>query len=81
MNKEIWEVEFGECEHGGDLECYAAQLAECGAEVLESLMLSEEDETGKVVVAVESGLKRSFLDKLQADEVVGFVTSIRPLCE
>ena len=81
MNKEVLEVEFGECEHGGDLECYAAKLAECGAEVLESLMVSGEDETGKIVVALERKAKRSFLDKLQADEVVGFVTSIRPLCE
>ena len=81
MVKEIWELEFGECEHGGDLERYAARLEECGAEVLESVILHEEDETGKVVVALERKDKRSFLDKLRADEVVGFVTAMRPLCE
>ena len=81
MDKEIWELEFGECEHGGDLESYAAKLAECGAEVLESLIVSEEEETGKIVVALAEKAKRSFLDNLRADEVIGFVASIRPLCE
>ena len=69
---------FSECEHGGDLDNYASALRNCGAEVLESRMVSEDDETGQVLVTVDKIGKRIFLDKLRASEVIGFVEGMRP---
>ena len=78
MDKEKWNIVFGECEHGGDLDNYASELSDCGAEVLESRMISEDDETGKVLVALAKEGKREFLDKLRASDVIGFVEAMRP---
>ncbi|MCK5844010.1 MAG: hypothetical protein KAG97_04825 [Victivallales bacterium] len=79
MNQEKWNIVFGECEHGGDLDHYASALKECGADVFESRMLSSEEETGVVGVVVDKDGKRGFLDKLRASEVVGFIEAMSPL--
>ena len=78
MSKERWNIMFCECEHDGDLENYASTLRNCGAEVLGSRMVSEDDETGEVLVTVDKKGKRAFLDKLRASEVIGFVEGMRP---
>lgn len=78
MDKEKWEIVFCECEHGGDLEHYASVLRQCGAEVVDSRMVSEDDETGKVLVTLDKSEKRTFLDKLRASEVIGFIENMHP---
>ena len=77
MSEERWNILFCECEHGGDLEYYESVLRQCGAKVVASQMVSENDETGQVLVRLAKKSKREFLDKLRASEVIDFVEGMR----
>lgn len=62
-------MQFGECEHSGDLQRYADAVRRLGAKVLESRMARGEYETGEMVVEVAD--RKVFEERLRKSEIHG----------